>query len=59
MSDIKQTRRRGVAYQQSDAPAPHPTIGQKSFREAFKALQERRAAEGKLVLQSMYNGGKK
>lgn len=35
--------------------APIVPVSSKSFKEAFKALQARRAAAGKLVLPSKFN----
>lgn len=55
-TDILTSRRRGPDYGQASAElAPIPSVSHKAFREAFKALQERRARDGKLVIPSKFN----
>ena len=49
-------KHRGPSYGAANHElAPIAPVSNKSFKEAFKALQARRAAAGKLVLPSNFN----
>ena len=51
-------KRGATAYTDGNLPAQPPagTCGTKDWRAAFKALEERRRAEGKLVIQHLPHG---
>lgn len=38
-----------------EVPSEQPSVNYRSFRDAYKALQARRAAEGKLVMHAPFN----